>query len=172
VTAQITPREIARRFRRLRVATDANIRNLNHGGCGFFAVECARVLYRLGIREVEIVTPQSYYGVTPRARVDEGCTVADLNRGHVGVRWRLAGNIYTADSEQARRGGKKFSRFRDNSPNHGFPTQCDYPFGQGLTIDEMAQCYADQDAWNKHYDRRQNKLLRALIETYLFLGAK
>jgi hypothetical protein len=109
----LTQKELTSRMLRLRAALDRNIENLNYGGCGVFAITLAKALRKLGVAEVEIILPDPLEGgIDPRMAFENGVDPASMDRGHVGVRYRLRGKVYTADSTRVGLDKGSFGRSR------------------------------------------------------------
>jgi hypothetical protein len=178
----LTQKELASRMMRLRAALDRNIENLNYGGCGVFAVSLAKALRKIGITEVEIILPDQWEnGIAPREVYENGVKPSNMDRAHVGVRYRLRGKVYTADSTRVGLDKGSFGRSRWGSGpktqarlgrNGAYEVKFSYPFGGGLTVEQFAPCTRVQRHWNRQFDRRQIPTLQALMDAYLVAGVK
>ncbi len=166
-------KELSARLRRLRAAIDRNLTNLNYGGCGVFAYHVCKALKKLGV-EAEIVVP--HYGndgsASPREDLDRGASVFELARSHVGVRYRLGGVTYTADSTRVAKRSLVFGRHSSSRTqrNGAFRVSLEYPFGKGVQPSEYQPVVRDGRYWNSSFDRKSIPKLRTLIDAYLVQG--
>ena len=175
--SNIHPIELKRRLRRLSRALNTRTRgDINWGGCGVMAGIVGEILELWGI-PVEVVTPAEYDGgVSPkkaRERLQacywgENWTVHDwddsgLYRSHLAVRFMLGGRLHTWDSDGLLCSDKFFGRRECGEPSH----VADYPFGDGMTVQECIEISSTQSGWNSTFDRRQIPLMRELAYQYL-----
>lgn len=173
--SNINPIKLKRRLRRLSRALNTQTRgDINWGGCGVMAGIVGEILELWGI-PVEVVTPAEYCDeVSPkeaRERMEywgENWTANDwdsngLSRSHLAVRFKLRGKLYTWDSAGLLCSDRYFGRRADGSPS-----RCaDYPFGDGMTVQECIEISSTQDGWNTVFDRRQIPLMRELAYQHL-----
>lgn len=136
----------------------------------------ATALAKLGV-EVEVISTGERYYKTPKALRESGKDLNDpsvwdwdLHNGHLAVRFRSNGRVYTWDSA-----GTKYT-----SRAFGSPDDCQgraaYPFGHGLTPDEAASNTAVHDTrrrtgWNSMFDRSQIPTIRELVQRHLGVPA-
>ena len=172
----IHPIELKRRLRRLSRALNTQTRDINWGGCGVMAGIVGEILELWGI-PVEVVTHVEYdLGVPPKEAREllqaeywgENWTVEDwdnngLCRWHLAVRFKLGAVTYTWDSDGLIKSDKYFGRREDGSP----PYCADYPFGDGMTVQECIEISSTPDDWNDTFDRSQIPLMRELAYQHL-----
>lgn len=175
--SSIHPIELKRRLRRLSRALNTQTRgDINWGGCGVMAGIVGEILELWGI-PVEVVTPAEYdWGVPPkeaRERLQaeywgENWTAHDwdnngLYRSHLAVRFVLGGKLHTWDSDGLLCSDKFFGRRECGEPSH----VADYPFGEGMTVQECIEISSTPSGWNSTFDRRQIPLMRELAYQHL-----
>lgn len=175
--SNIHPIELKRRLRRLSRALNTQTRgDINWGGCGVMAGIVGEILELWGIH-VEVVTPAEYdWGVAPkeaRERLQaeywgENWTAHDwddngLYRAHLAVRFMLGGRLHTWGSDGLLCSDKFFGRRECGEPSH----VADYPFGEGMTVQECIEISSTPSGWNSTFDRRQIPLMRELAYQYL-----
>jgi hypothetical protein len=149
------------------------IKEPNYGGCGVIAAAVAKELKSRNI-PVEVVTPvYNTYSVPPKkavqsvietnrklnnSRVDD----AGVNRDHLAVRFKLGRLIRTWDTDAGVSSAKVFGEYKR------YP--CEYPFGEGFTVEEAEALAKDKAGWNSRFDRRQiRKVNRIVKETFMEL---
>ena len=172
--------ELKRRLRRLSRALNTQTCDINWGGCGVMAGIVGELLELWGI-PVEVVTPAGYdWGVTPKDARDrlqaeywgenlgDNWTAHDwdingLYRAHLAVRFVLGGKLYTWDSDGLLCSDKFFGRLPCGEPTH----VADYPFGDGMTVQECIEISSTPSGWNRTFARRQIPLMRELAYQYL-----
>lgn len=175
--SNIHPIKIKRRLRRLSRALNTYTRgDINYGGCGVIAGIVGEILEMWGI-PVEVVTPTGKdRGTTPREARErlvaeywgEGWTAYDwdengLYRAHLAVRFKLGGKVYTWDSDGLLCSDRFFGR-----NEYGEPSYCaDYPFGDGMTVQECIEISSTAEGWNTCFDRDQIPTMRELARKYL-----
>ena len=172
--SKIHPIELKRRLRRLSRALNTQTRDVNWGGCGVMAGIVGKILELLGV-PVEVITPaEEAWGMSPkevRERIEywgENWTAEDwdangLNRGHLAVRFKLGRDLYTWDSDGLIKSDKYFGRCEDGST----PYCADYPFGEGMTVQECIEISSTPNGWNSTFDRRRIPLMRRLAYQHL-----
>ena len=180
--SSIHPIELKRRLRRLSRALNTQTRgDINWGGCGVMAGIVGEILELWGI-PVEVVTPTEYdWGVSPkeaRERLQaeywgENWTAHDwtahdwdrngLSRAHLAVRFVMGGKLYTWDSAGLLCSDRFFGRSDCGEPSH----VADYPFGEGMTVQECVQISSTPSGWNSTFDRSQIPLMRELAHQHL-----
>ena len=173
--SNIHPIELKRRLRRLSRALNTKTKgDINWGGCGVMAGIVGEILELWGI-PVEVVTPVEY-GVSPkkareRLRAEywgENWTAQEwdstgLYRAHLAVRFVLGGKLYTWDSDGLLCSDRFFGRCASAKPSH----VADYPFGEGMTVQECIEISSTPDDWNDTFDRSQIPLMRELAYQHL-----
>lgn len=175
--SNIHPIELKRRLRRLSRALNTQTRgDINWGGCGVVAGIVGEILELWGI-PVEVVTPTEYgIGVPPkeaRERIQaeywgEDWTTDDwdnngLSRSHLAVRFMLGGKLYTWDSDGLLCSNRFFGRREFDGPSY----LADYPFGEGMTVQECIEISSTPNGWNERFDRDQIPLIRELAHQHL-----
>ena len=174
--SNIHPIELKRRLRRLSRALNTQTCDINWGGCGVMAGIVGEILELLGI-PVEVVTHvPCYWSTTPkeaRERLQaeywgDTWTAHDwdnngLYRAHLAVRFVLGGKLYTWDSDGLLCSDKFFGRLSCGDPSH----VADYPFGEGLTVQECIEISSTAEGWNSRFDRSQIPLMRELAYQHL-----
>ena len=177
--SNIHPIKIKRRLRRLSQALHTHTRgDINYGGCGVMAGIVGEILEQLGI-PVEVVTPADGvegWGVPPkeaRERLQaeywgDDWTVCDwdangLYRSHLAVRFWLGGKLHTWDINGLLCSDRFYGRSKDGEPSH----VADYPFGEGMTVQECIEISSTHDGWNSTFNRRQIPLMRKLAQQCL-----
>ena len=174
--SNIHPIELKRRLRRLSRALNTRTTDINWGGCGVMAGIVGEILELWGI-PVEVVTPAEYdWGVPPkeaRERLQaeywgENWTAHDwdnngLYRSHLAVRFVLGGKLHTWDSDGLLCSERYFGRRECGEPSH----VADYPFGEGMTVQECIEISSTSEGWNIKFDRRQIPLMRELAYQHL-----
>ena len=174
--SSIHPIKLKRRLRRLSRALNTQTRDINRGGCGVMAGIVGEILELWGI-PVEVVTPVDEDWVTSpkeaRERLQdeywggnwtaEDWDATGLYRGHLAVRFVLGGKLYTWDSDGLIKSDKYFGRLECGEPSH----VADYPFGDGLTVQECIEISCTPEDWNSKFDRRQIPLMRELAHQHL-----
>ena len=174
--SNIHPIELKRRLRRLSRALNTQTCDINWGGCGVMAGIVGEILELWGI-PVEVVTPaEEDWGVTPkeaRERLQaeywgENWTAHDwdkngLYRAHLAVRFVLGGKLYTWDSDGLLCSDKFFGRQECGEPSH----VADYPFGEGMTVQECIEISSTPRGWNSTFGRCQIPLMRELAYQHL-----
>lgn len=175
--SNIHPIELKRRLRRLSRALNTQTQgDINWGGCGVMAGIVGEILELWGI-PVEVVTPAAEdWGTSPqeaRERLQaeywgDDWTVHDwddngLSRGHLAVRFKLRGTMYTWDSDGLLCSDRFFGRRDDGSPSHC----ADYAFGEGMTVQECIEISSTSEGWNSMFDRDQIPLMRELAYQHL-----
>ena len=173
----IHPIELKRRLRRLsRALNTQTYGDINWGGCGVMAGIVGEILELQGI-PVEVVTPSGYnIGVPPklaRERLQaeywgENWTAEDwdnngLSRSHLAVRFVLGGKLHTWDSNGLLCSDRFFGRCVSGKPSH----VADYPFGEGMTVQECIEISSTPRGWNTYFDRSQIPLMRELAYRHL-----
>lgn len=175
----IQPNEIKRRLRRLSRALNTQTKgDINSGGCGVMAGIVGEILEQQGI-PAEVVTPSDDaegWGVPPKEARERllaeywggDWTARDwdengLYRSHLAVRFWLGGKLYTWDSNGLLCSDKLFGRNKWGEPTH----VADYPFGEGMTVQECIEISSISDGWNSTFDRRQIPLMRELAHQHL-----
>jgi len=138
----------------------SHIHDMNLGGCGVFAYIVGEELKKIGW-EVEIVTP-SYGGIPSKVRrhvknnSPEEWSNNGLSRNHLAVRFKTPkGVVYTYDSDRLDKGGSKFGWFEYD---------CEYPFGEGLTVEETKEMCKTGKGWNRTFNRKQIPEIRSTIK--------
>lgn len=175
--SKIHPIELKRRLRRLSRALNTQTKgDINWGGCGVMAGIVGEILQLWGI-PVEVVTPAEYdWSVSPkeaRERLQaeywgENWTARDwdnngLHRAHLAVRFLLGGKLHTWDSDGLLCSDKFFGRLSCCEPTH----VADYPFGDGMTVQECIEISSTPRGCNRTFDRRQIPLMRKLAHQHL-----
>jgi len=176
--SSIHPIELKRRLRRLsRALYDNYCTNINSGGCGVLAGIVGEILELWGI-PVEVITPaDDGWGCAPKAVREqlearywgEEWSARDwdcngLCRAHLAARFMLGGRMYTWDSNGLLCSNKYFGRDR----YYGVPQyRADYPFGEGMTVQECIEISSTPFGWNDVFDRRQIPLIRELAYQHL-----
>ena len=173
--ASIHPIALKRRLRRLsRALNTRTMGDINWGGCGVMAGIVGEILELWGI-PVEVVTPAGDgCGVPPkeaRERMQywgENWAASDwdnngLSRSHLAVRFLLGGKLHTWDSDGLLCSDKFFGRRDCGEPSH----EADYPFGEGMTVQECIEISSTPDDWNSMFDRGQIPLMRELAYQHL-----
>ena len=174
--ANIHPIKLKRRLRRLSRALNTQTHEINWGGCGVMAGIVGGILELWGI-PVEVITHvEEDWGTPPkeareRLQADywgENWTAQDwdengLNRAHLAVRFALGGKLYTWDSDGLLCSDKFFGRSECGEPSHA----ADYPFGEGMTVQECIEIASEPSEWNYIFDRRQIPLMHKLAYKYL-----
>ena len=175
--SKIHPIELKRRLRRLSRALNTRTPDINWGGCGVMAGIVGEILELLGV-PVEVITPS-----------DDGCSPAEarqrlywnievehdgrwdnsawdsegVSRSHLAVRFMLGRDMYTWDSDGLIKSDKYFGRLDCGRPQH-----CgEYPFGDGMTVQECIEISSTPEGWNYMFDRRQIPLIRRLAYQHL-----
>ena len=175
--SKIHPIELKRRLRRLsRALNTQTYGDINLGGCGVMASIVGEIMELWDI-PVEVVTPsENDIGVSPkeaRARLQaeywcENWTADDwddngLSRFHLAVRFALGGKLYTWDSDGLLCSNRFFGRRVCGRPAHA----ANYPFGDGMTVQECIEISSTPDGWNSMFDRNQIPLMRELAYQHL-----
>lgn len=173
--ASIHPIELKRRLRRLSLALNNKTRgDINLGGCGVMAGIVGEILELWGI-PVEVVTPSDDdLGVPPKVARErmqywgENFTAHDwdnngLSRYHLAVRFMLGGKLHTWDSDGLLCSDRFFGRREFGEPLH----VADYPFGDGMTVQECIEISSTPYGWNTRFDRGQIPLMRELAYQHL-----
>ena len=167
-----------RKLRKLSAALQAHgMYDINLGGCGVMAGIVGEILELLGV-PVEVVT-SSDCGCSPaeaRQRlywnIEDGLHVrwdnsawdrTGVNRTHLAVRFMLGRDMYTWDSDGLIKSDKYFGRCEDGST----PYCADYPFGEGMTVQECIKISSTPNGWNSTFDRRRIPLMRRLAYQHL-----
>lgn len=173
----IHPIELKRRLRRLSLALNTQTKgDINWGGCGVMAGIVGEILELWGIA-VEVVTPSEYgLGVPPKEAREqlqaeywgENWTAHDwddngLYRSHLAVRFVLGGKLHTWDSNGLMCSDRFFGRLECGKPSH----VADYPFGEGMTVQECIEISSTPSGWNSTFDRRQIPKMRELAYQHL-----
>ena len=177
--SSIHPIKLKRRLRRLSRALNTQTNgDINKGGCGVLAGIVGEILEQQGI-PVEVVTHadgDAGWGVPPKEARERllaeywgGAWTANdwdcngLSRTHLAVRFWLGGKLYTWDSDGLLCSDKFFGRYECGEPTH----VADYPFGEGMTVQECIEISSTPDGWNSRFDRSQIPLIRELAYKHL-----
>lgn len=172
------PITMRRKLRKLSAALQAHgMCHINCGGCGVMAGIVGEILEFLGV-PVEVVT-SSEYGCSPaeaRQRLywnieeenggrwdNSAWDSAGVSRSHLAVRFTLGGDLYTWDSDGLIKSDKYFGRRDCGEPAY----VADYPFGDGMTVQECIEISSTPRGWNVMFDRRQIPLMRELAYQHL-----
>lgn len=140
----------------------SHIHDMNYGGCGVFAYIVGEELKKIGW-EVDIVTPSYGRGGIPskirryvKNNSPDEWSRNGLSRAHLAVRFKTPkGVVYTYDSDCLNRGGSKFGWFE---------WLCEYPFGEGLTVEETKEMCKTGEGWNQTFNRKQIPEIRSTIK--------
>lgn len=140
---------------------------LNFGGCGVFAVAIAKELQKRNI-PCEIITV-AYSAKSSPSNVKSNllstkeslkcCDAWDSNglgRNHVGVRFKYNGITFTYDSDAIRRSVRKFGQ------NGAW--ECNYPYGEGMSTEDMKKLVEKKHGWNSDFDRRQITTVKKIVK--------
>lgn len=175
--SSIHPIELKRRLRRLSRTLNTRTKgDINLGGCGVMAGIVGEILELWGI-PVEVVTPAEYgWGVSPKEAREqlqaeywgENWTAHDwdnngLCRSHLAVRFMLGGRLHTWDSDGLLCSDKFFGRRECGEPSN----VADYPFGDGMTVQECIEISSTPSGWNIMFDRSKIPLMRELAYQHL-----
>lgn len=160
--------ELIRKLYLLHKALNRRCRAINKGGCAVMAGLIGTALKANGVA-VEVVTHQVHR--KPR-EIEECITDSDdmhewdsegLNTSHLAVRFQSGGREYTWDSDGLVRRGDLFGYDYEGEPG-GY--KCDYPFGDGLSVEACVAMSGQADAWNRSFDRSQIPLMESLVARY------
>ena len=168
--------ELKRRLRKLSRALREECTAINYGGCAVMAGIVGELLQAQGVA-VEVVTPATAgYNTTPREVREqlqaeywgESWSTFDwddygLCRSHLAVRFEVDGRLYTWDSD----GLVCSNRYFGIGYNGGPEFEANYPFGDGLTVQECTEMAGKDFGWNTRFDRDQIPRMRELAEKYL-----
>lgn len=168
-------KELRKRLRVLAECIHKNVPSVNYGGCAVVAGHVAKALNGLGI-EAEVITPS--YGLAP-ASVRENVTRphdpdewrdAGVAHQHLAVRFRLAGRVYTWDSNGLRRSAKQFGGKHWMDPKRAEYTAAG-KFGSGHTADEALAMTRRPSGWNSAFNRKYGiPRIKAAVQYHLALG--
>ena len=174
--SNIHPIELKRRLRRLSRALNTQTCDINWGGCGVMAGIVGEILELLGI-PVEVVTPAGeYWGKSPKKARERlqaeywgknwtahAWDANGLYRAHLAVRFVLGGKLHTWDSDGLLCSDKFFGRRECGEPS----CVADYPFGDGLTVQECIEISSTPENWSSTFDRDQIPQMRELAYQHL-----
>ena len=144
--------------------------NLNSGGCGVFAVAVAKELKKRGV-DCEIITVGYGEDSSPvivknslmsNAGNPKSCDDWDANgltRDHVGVRFKHKRITYTYDSDVLYRSVREFGYRADDTT-----WKCKYPYGKGMSIEDMGKLVKTKSGWNTDFDRKHIATVKKIVK--------
>lgn len=145
------------------------VSNLNRGGCGVFAVAVTKELKKRGI-DCEIITVGYGEDNSPFAvkntllsnsgnlKLSDDWDVNGLFRDHVGVRFKHKRITYTYDSVAIYRSVRKFGVRGDST------WKCNYPYGKGMSVEDMDKLVRTKNGWNTDFDRKQIATVKKIVK--------
>lgn len=160
---------ILKQLRALQRDLNQHCQRINYGGCMVVAAQVARRLTERGI-PCEIVTYSHDSPKDARAiHTNADCAGGTLRMhhwesqgvsfGHVAVRFRWRGRLYTFDSDALWRGGRTYGKQRGYDVN--------WPFGHGMTWREGWALARVPDGWNRTFKRGQIPTIVRLAAQHL-----
>lgn len=153
--------DIIKKLKKISAAANAQVVNINYGGCAVMASLVGSELEKRGI-PVEGIVP---YGKPAQARNNLKVPHKvnawkweenGINFNHVAVRFKIDGAVYTYDTDALSRGSMKFGE------NLRYKSQ--FKFGGGFKVKELKKIAGTADYWNKDFNRRDIAKLRKIVK--------